>query len=196
MVARHGGEIPFEALDSFFKSALPYYRENGLLDETPVRFDLERYRAAPTPLSFPGKVLADEASDRLFIADSNHNRIVITRLDGTLIETIGLGAIGAADGDFASATFNHPQGMALLGEALYVADTENHLLRKIDLAQKQVATLAGTGTGNVVVGITYPSLEDFAKDSGKLGDDENGQKIFAELDQIRTVVSSSLFVSP
>ena len=146
MVARHGGEIEFEALDQFFKSALPYYRENGLLDETPLRFDLERYRAAPTPLSFPGKVLADEASDRLFIADSNHNRIVITRLDGTLIETIGSGAIGAAHGDFASATFNHPQGMVLLGEALYVADTENHLLRKVDLAQKQVATIAGTGS--------------------------------------------------
>ena len=34
-------------------------------------------RTADTPLRFPGKVLADEAGERLFIADSNHNRIVI-----------------------------------------------------------------------------------------------------------------------
>jgi sugar lactone lactonase YvrE len=35
--------------------------------------------------------------------------------------------------------------MALKGDALYVADTENHLIRKIDLARKQVTTVAGTG---------------------------------------------------
>src|SRR3972149_629036 len=35
--------------------------------------------------------------------------------------------------------------MALHDEILYVADTENHLLRKVDLAKKQVATIAGTG---------------------------------------------------
>ena len=100
---------------------------------------------AATPLRFPGKILADEKADRLFIADSNHNRIVVTKLDGTLVETIGSGQIGAADGNFATATFNHPQGMALVGDALYVADTENHLLRKVDLKKKQVHTIAGTG---------------------------------------------------
>ena len=35
--------------------------------------------------------------------------------------------------------------MALVGDVLYVADTENHLLRKVDLAAKQVTTVAGTG---------------------------------------------------
>ena len=45
-----------------------------------------------TPLRFPGKVLADEAGDRLFIADSNHNRIVVTDLDGKLRNVIGTGA--------------------------------------------------------------------------------------------------------
>jgi DNA-binding beta-propeller fold protein YncE len=90
-------------------------------------------------------VLADEASRRLFIADSNHHRIVVARLDGLLIDVVGSGELGADDGGYTDATFNHPQGMALHGETLYVADTENHLLRKIDLDRKQVTTIAGTG---------------------------------------------------
>ena len=45
--------------------------------------------AADTPLRFPGKVLADAAGDRLFIADSNHNRIVVADLSGKLQTVIG-----------------------------------------------------------------------------------------------------------
>ncbi|MEZ6071615.1 MAG: thioredoxin-like domain-containing protein [Pirellulales bacterium] len=111
LVAGASGEIDFETLDGFFQQALPYYRARGLLDETPMHFELESYAAADTPLRYPAKVLADEAGDRLFIADSNHNRIVVTSLAGELRYTIGSGAIGKNDGDFASATFNHPQGM-------------------------------------------------------------------------------------
>jgi thiol-disulfide isomerase/thioredoxin len=145
LVARHTGEFQFEVLDRFLKNQLPAYRRRGLLDESPLRFDLERDRAETTPLEFPGKVLADETSGRLFIADSNHNRIVIAKLDGTLLDTIGTGAIGRQDGGYDEATFDHPQGLALAGESLFVADTENHLIRKIELGEKQVATVAGTG---------------------------------------------------
>jgi hypothetical protein len=35
--------------------------------------------------------------------------------------------------------------MCLVGDVLYVADTENHLIRKVDLVQQRVETLAGTG---------------------------------------------------
>ncbi|MCA9103667.1 MAG: redoxin domain-containing protein [Planctomycetales bacterium] len=145
LVAGASGEIDFETLDGFFQQALPYYRARGLLDETPMHFELESYAAADTPLRYPAKVLADEAGDRLFIADSNHNRIVVTSLAGESRYTIGSGAIGKNDGDFASATFNHPQGMALGDGALYVCDTENHMLRKVDLDAQSVTTIAGTG---------------------------------------------------
>lgn len=145
LVAGDSGEIQFESFDKFFKTVLPYYRENKLLNEEPIKFDLERDKASKTPLRFPGKLLADEKSNRLFIADSNHNRIVIASLDGKLIETIGSGAMGRNDGDYRSAQFDHPQGMALLGETLYVADTENHLIRKVDLQAKHVTTIAGLG---------------------------------------------------
>jgi len=139
------GEATFEELDAVLKKAIPYYRGKKLLDEKPLQFDLEASRAKKTPLRFPGKVLADESGDRLLIADSNHNRIVITRLDGTLLATIGAGTIGRSDGDYATAQFSSPQGMALDGETLYVADTENHLIRKVDLEKRRVTTIAGTG---------------------------------------------------
>jgi hypothetical protein len=70
-------------------------------------------------------------------------------LNGKLLDVIGSGSVGKKDGDYRSATFNHPQGCALAGEILYVADTENHLLRKVDLAKKTVVTIAGTGEQGV-----------------------------------------------
>jgi sugar lactone lactonase YvrE len=35
--------------------------------------------------------------------------------------------------------------MALDGDSLYVADTENHLIRRVDLKTRTVETIAGTG---------------------------------------------------
>jgi thiol-disulfide isomerase/thioredoxin len=144
-VWRRSGEFKFEEVDEILKIAIPYYRGQKTLDETPIRFELASQKQRSTPLRFPGKVLADEPSGRLFISDSNHNRIIMASLDGKLLATIGSGAIGRGDGDFATATFDHPQGVALQGEVLYVADTENHMLRKIDLVARSVTTVAGTG---------------------------------------------------
>lgn len=139
------GEGNREPLDAIVAKVIAYHKAKGTLDETPVKFDLERQRVKPGALRFPGKVLADEASNRLFITDSNHNRLVVTSLDGKLQEVIGNGTAGAADGDYKTASFFRPQGTALVGDKLYVADTENHLLRVVDLKAKKVSTLAGTG---------------------------------------------------
>jgi len=150
------GEVKFREVDVLLETGIPYYRQQGLLDSTSIRFDLLAHRQENTPLRFPGKVLADTNSDRLFIADSNHNRIVVTTRNGRLLETIGSGAIGRANGGFRTATFDHPQGLVLIDESLYVADTENHLLRKIDLRSKRVQTVAGTG---VQAERPWPGLE-------------------------------------
>ncbi|HKP12219.1 MAG TPA: NHL repeat-containing protein, partial [Blastocatellia bacterium] len=91
---------------------------------------------------------ADQKTGQLFITDSNHNRVVVVSLaDSSVKETIGAGDIGLADGDYNSATFNHPQGMAFDAAAnvLYVADTENHAIRAVDLTKRTVTTIAGTG---------------------------------------------------
>lgn len=142
------GEVPFEELDRVLRRALPYYRDQNLLDETPLRFDALAPTQEARPLRFPGKVLADEQSERLFIADSGHHRIVVCRFDGTLLAVVGSGQRGRKDGRFSIAQFNDPQGMALDGNILYVADNRNHLIRKVDLEAGQVSTLAGTGEQN------------------------------------------------
>ena len=139
------GEGNREVLEGVIDKLVAWHRKKKTLDETPVRFDLERDKAQATPLRFPGKVLADAKGKRLFISDSNHNRIVVASLDGKVKEVIGTGAIGRNNGAFDQATFDHPQGMALVGNLLYVADTENHMIRGIDLDARTVKTIAGTG---------------------------------------------------
>ena len=144
-VYMRSGEFKFEEIKAILDAALPYYRHRGVVDESPIRFDLLANKSQAQPLRFPGKVLADEGLNRLFIADSNHNRIIVTDLQGKSPQIIGSGQQGRQDGDFQKATFHHPQGMAIVGDLLYVADTENHLIRKIDFKKQKVETIAGTG---------------------------------------------------
>ena len=62
------------------------------------------------------------------------------------------GPCGSTDGIGAAARFNGPQGLATDGINLYVADTWNHIIRKIVLSIGEVTTLAGsaglTGTAD------------------------------------------------
>jgi DNA-binding beta-propeller fold protein YncE len=162
-VAANPGEFKAELVRNVLNNAIPYYRARNLLDEKPLKFELEADKEEKTALRFPGKILADEKGGRLFISDSNHNRLVIATMEGKLLETIGSGAMGREDGDYQTATFNHPQGCALAGDILYVADTENHLLRKVDLKNKSVMTIAGTGEQ---AAHAWPGLEE-AQAAGK-----------------------------
>jgi thiol-disulfide isomerase/thioredoxin len=151
IVGKAEGEPGYDALDKAVGQVVADFRKRGELNEQPLKHALERAKVGDLPLAFPGKVLADAKGNRLFISDSNHNRIVVTRLDGTLLETIGTGTVGASDGAFDRATFHRPQGLALDAGAngsedvLYVADTENHLIRRVDLKARTVTTIAGTG---------------------------------------------------
>src|SRR2546423_304204 len=145
VVGQLAGEGHYDVLDRAIGVLVEDARKRGTLNETPLKLALERAKTGDLPLAFPGKILADERSERLFIADSNHNRIIVTRLDGTLLDTVGTGSRGARDGTFESASFHRPQGLALDGDALYVADTENHLIRRVDLKARTVQTVAGTG---------------------------------------------------
>ena len=70
---------------------------------------------------------------------------MIADLDGTVRHVIGSGEPGRADGSYDEASFRFPQGLAARGDELFVADTDNHLLRRVDLLERRVETLAGTG---------------------------------------------------
>ncbi len=145
VVGKLSGEQVYDVLDREISRLAGEYGKKGLLNKNALKFNLEKGRVPASLLSFPGKVLADEKSQRLFIADSNHNRIVVASLDGEVQEVIGAGEAGLKNGNYREAEFNHPQGMALEGDVLYVADTENHAIRRVDLKTSRVSTLAGNG---------------------------------------------------
>ena len=138
------GEGGFKILDDNIGLLAKEYRAKKTLKETPLNFDLIKEKETG-PLNFPGKVLADARSNRLFIADSTNNRIVITDLAGKKIAVAGTGQVGFEDGPFAKARFNDPQGMALDGDTLYVADCKNHSIRALNLKDQTVKVAAGIG---------------------------------------------------
>jgi thiol-disulfide isomerase/thioredoxin len=137
------GEGKLDLLDEHIGKLVEQYRAKKKLKEDPLNYELVKEHVGP--LNFPGKVLADAASNRLFIADSTHHRIVITDLAGKKIAIAGIGKEGLKDGSFAEAQFADPQGMALMGETLFVADRKNHALRALDLKAETVTRVAGTG---------------------------------------------------
>lgn len=140
------GEGNYEILDKVIGRLVEIHTKKQTLDKKPIRFDLVRYREkGDTPLFFPGKILADEASNRLFIADSTHHRIVVTDLNGKKIAIVGSGTPGYQNGSFAETRFDDPQGLALDGDILYVADRKNHSIRAVNLKDGTVTTAAGTG---------------------------------------------------
>jgi len=151
IVGAVAGEGNRSALDQAIEEALAEGRERGILASGPLRLEREQSVRAASGLAFPGKVHADMLTNRLYIADSNHNRIVVTTLPDAeghckLVKVVGSGRVGKENGPAESATFHHPQGVAPMnGGRLLVADTENHLLRSIDLATWVVTTIAGTG---------------------------------------------------
>lgn len=149
-VGRVAGENNREPLDNIIAQALEQGRKAGTLASAPLTIHRDGMVRSTSGLAFPGKVFADAELRRLFVADSNHNRIVIAEWpDGAgcarVIRVVGNGEIGAADGPAERATFNHPQGLVTGQGSLYVCDTENHLIRKIDLETYEVTTVVGTG---------------------------------------------------
>lgn len=150
VVGSLSGEPLYGRVQPILDTMAQEYGAAGVINPEPLPQWAPETAGDPTALRFPGKVLADPAGNRLFISDSNHNRIVIAALDTYAVQAvIGSGEEGLADGDYATAQFFRPQGLALDGDTLYVADTSNHAIRAIDLAAETVRTVAGTGEQNL-----------------------------------------------
>jgi thiol-disulfide isomerase/thioredoxin/sugar lactone lactonase YvrE len=148
------GEGKRDLLDELIGKLVQEHRNKGTVNFQELSLKLEKQQHPLTSrLAFPGKVLADAESNLLFIADSGHHRLVVTSLSGDLKHVIGTGEAGLRDGRFDEAQFFAPQGMAYdrPQQILYVADTENHAIRRIDLKQQTVETIAGTGQQSRVI---------------------------------------------
>ncbi|MDR7307696.1 hypothetical protein [Rhodoferax saidenbachensis] len=82
----------------------------------------------------------------LYVADASNHTIrqvvIATGAVSTLAGTAGSG--GSTDGTGAAARFFNPKGISTDGTYLYVADTDNHAIRRVVIATGVVTTLAGT----------------------------------------------------
>lgn len=99
-------------------------------------------------LQSPAKVAVDAAGNA-FVADTGNNRIVVRWANGSSAILAGSGQPGTADGAGAETAFRGPLGVAVDrgGTTVYVADTGNHLIRKVAVPSGAVTTLAGSVRG-------------------------------------------------
>ncbi len=150
VVGQQSGEIDAAAIAPILDTMIADFAARGLLNREPVAGLLSEHLYEPARLlQHPSKVIY-ASGDRLFVADTGHHRVLeiqlsLDGLTGEVVRIFGTGDPGWQDGHINQAQFHAPHGLALQGSTLYIADTENHLVRAIDLVREQVRTLAGTG---------------------------------------------------
>jgi thiol-disulfide isomerase/thioredoxin len=135
------GDSPRERLDPLIEQVLERAGEADLRVYDAVAYASKQ--ESGMPLAFPSGLAANDR--HLYVSDTGHNRILECTHDGRILRQFGAGSAGFIDGGLADACFNLPRGLALWKDALYVADTGNHALRKISLMDGDVETLAGNG---------------------------------------------------
>jgi len=116
-------------------------------------FGGDKGAAIKAKLSSPRRVTVH--NDVVYIVDSSNRRIRAVTSSGGIdtIDTIaGIGDIGATkyigdNGPAASASLNVPRDIAVDGEGnLFIADADDHVIRKVDATTKKITTIAGTAT--------------------------------------------------
>ena len=165
VIGRHEGEFQLDAMDRVLTAMVDEFDRSGVLDRKPVPFVYGSDSEGTGTLAFPGKIIALD-DGYLYIADSNHHRVIVASADGSVEDVIGngesplahesfdpppgiLNPVGSESG-FDAPVFDNPQGMALEGETLYVADSVSHTIQRVDLAKRTVSVIAGTGEQSLV----------------------------------------------
>ena len=134
------GEGHYKALKRATELLLAQY--DGKVNETELPIKLETM--PDSYLKAPGKIAVNDKY--VAISDSLHHRIVLTDHAGKVLFEIGNGEPKWVDGNFNSASLYQPQGLVFINDnTLLVADTGNHAIRRINLTNKTVTTIAGTG---------------------------------------------------
>lgn len=143
VIGEHAGEIDPDTLFETVGETIANYARHGRV--WPADLAPPAPAPAATRFRFPAK-LKPLSGVGWALADSGHHQIVVLDADGREAGRVGSGTAGFADGAVATAAFNAPQGVAADDDAIYVADTGNHALRRIDRMTGAVTTLAGDGS--------------------------------------------------
>lgn len=95
----------------------------------------------------PSDVVRSPDGLYLYVSDTGNNRIRKVRLSDGYTFFIAGSSAGFADGQGANAKFNKPLGLTMdaAGKYLYVADTNNHRIRRVRISDGVVTTVAGSG---------------------------------------------------
>jgi len=106
-------------------------------------------QASNARLRRPTRLTVD-AQNNLYISDSGNNRVrcvnALTKVITTVAGNGGAGFNGDG-GPATSAAFNNPSGIAVDPQKnIYIADANNHRVRKVDGVTKIITTIAGDGT--------------------------------------------------
>lgn len=106
----------------------------------------------------------------LYVADSNNHKIRKIIIATGLVTTLaGTGMEGSADGAGAVATFFNPIGITTDGTYLYVTDSWNSKIRKIEIATSEVSSLTdSTASLRNPAGITTDGTNLYVTDSGQI----------------------------
>lgn len=105
--------------------------------------ELRRVREPMLPLRFPVGLAVN--AGYLYVADSGHHRILECDHGGRVLRQFGSGGPGFIDGPMELSAFNRPHGICLQRDTLYVADSGNHAVRRIQLRTGDVETMCGAG---------------------------------------------------
>ncbi|XP_017770338.1 PREDICTED: NHL repeat-containing protein 2 [Nicrophorus vespilloides] len=141
------GEGHKEHMRLYISAALECFKDDVSKKDIPLHLSAHLIGDASdvASLKFPGKVAYHNGV--LAVSDSGNNRILLIE-NGKIIKIIGNGGLGGRkDGTLSEAKFNNPQGLTFAKnkDVIYVADTDNHAIRKIDLIKGLVTTVAGRG---------------------------------------------------
>lgn len=100
-----------------------------------------------TVLEYPAGLAVNEKESMIFVSDQLGDRVLGLTIDGNVMYCIGNGDKGFQNGTLEQATLNGPRGLAMDSEnfILYIADTDNHAVRKVDLINDEVTTIVGAG---------------------------------------------------
>ncbi len=104
-------------------------------------------RGQAAHFNLPTQIAVDPTGNRLFLTDTDNSTVRMIQLPDMIVKTIAGQAQtdGKADGPPNKSAFNRPRGIATDGKFVYVSDTGNDQIRKIDLSTMTTSTLAGTG---------------------------------------------------
>ncbi|KAI0559983.1 Thioredoxin [Gracilaria domingensis] len=149
LLAVWAGERQENDIDVVIAAALEYY--GSIIDHRPLPPAPKRSallkRPSESPLRYPGKLAFSANGDRLYVSDSGNNRILeVDTQSRRVLRVFGSGEASLIDSDDPlKAAFHSPQGLAESDGILYVADTESHAVRAVDLRSGSVTTIGGNG---------------------------------------------------